>query len=573
MLELDRLVADAREGGYGRKVLAHHLVQPWHWPAPLAQVRRVARLAGVRRSPPRPGEVILVGVEDETRGWTWRLAPGGGESPVRLDDSARESLGRARGLALEVLPVVDTSLAEAAAWTFEPLGVERDGRPEELRGTSYGAAMFLAAASVTLGQTVSAEVAALAALGQGTVLDDVDGLEPKFRALAEQAPAVRRVVVALPQLAEARAIARRLRSPFRIEGVSNVSELAAAVFPDVTFEDVSNDRLEQRAEELFAFSVTRSSNRAWRGAWRGIAMHARALLKRARRGTVVEARLRAVLNVCLRHAGDERREALPSLEAIGGASVSRIVRLRYLAHSVQSMADGGFGDLLATVAEARRALPSTPREASSDELMLFGAAGRALARCREYKDASQVLLATCESWLEAGRPEDAAVPLCEFLRVQGIAGTAKSLERALLLGRAVRDAPRTNEISRVFLDLAVGRALVQQSHPVEGSASLRAALRGERMGLDEATVSAWRWLARVAVEQGHSREALRYRQRARAVAGADFKAIIALDAALEAGAVPRKTLERVARLKDFGHLARAVARADWAETFAAESPY
>jgi hypothetical protein len=70
-----------------------------------------------------------------------------------------------------------------------------------------------------------------------------------------------------------------------------------------------------------------------------------------------------------------------------------------------------------------------------------------------------VLAETAREWIAVGEAHEASYALCEWLRVIGIRGDRGEVDR--LAGdeyRACLAAPRTSDISRAFLVLALGRA-------------------------------------------------------------------------------------------------------------------
>jgi hypothetical protein len=197
-----------------------------------------------------------------------------------------------------------------------------------------------------------------------------------------------------------------------------------------------------------------------------------------------------VRDVALRHEGYEALLAWPDEDEL--APYSSDVRFALLAHAVQSASDGG-SDRLGEYATQAEALIG--EDASEGALRLRGALGRALAAQGQFDRASASLSATVEAWLNL-RPSEASRALCELLRVEGILGWAESVarwrERAEALVR-----PALDDESRRYLDLAIGRALVQIGEPraalpVLGDESLGARAR------EHVRASVLRWHARAA---------------------------------------------------------------------------
>lgn len=174
------------------------------------------------------------------------------------------------------------------------------------------------------------------------------------------------------------------------------------------------------------------------------------------------AELEAVRMIAGRHAGTG--ELMPWPDEAELAVVPRALRLRLLAHVVQSAADAGTD----AVAHATRALRFVrpPLERAPEDAVLLGAVGRAMAAGGDDAAAMNALHNAVDAWIEVGSPHKSSYALCELLRLLGIAG-----RRDEVLGLCehrvtdyARD-PRSSEKSVGYLRVAAGRALVQIGSP------------------------------------------------------------------------------------------------------------
>ncbi len=231
--------------------------------------------------------------------------------------------------------------------------------------------------------------------------------------------------------------------------------------------------------------------------------------------------LRFVRDVARRHEGWSALLPWPDDEEL--APYDEQTRGTVLAHVVQSASDGGGVQTVRLYAERAEA---SLEGGSSDALELRGALGRAWAACGDYERASSSLARVVEAWLPI-RPAQASRPLCELLRVEGILGRSTEVQR----WRRFVDTELASALdaeSRRYVDLAVGRALVQVGQREEGLEVLGAA----RLGADSpqhVRRSALRWRARAARELGRAELAATCEAALRALGSSDQLCLAVLD--------------------------------------------
>lgn len=234
-------------------------------------------------------------------------------------------------------------------------------------------------------------------------------------------------------------------------------------------------------------------------AWSDVAAAARALLLE----TPIEdkrtwARVAFARDVARRHTGEAAVLALPDEE---WGDLDQGSRLALAAHAVQSAADGELAlvEPYVTYGEAlaARVLEGDPAEPAA--LRLRGAIGRALAAVGSFERAGRVLDAAVERWM-AVDVRQSSLALCELLRVHGVLRAASHLERlTALVARFASE--NTDEVSRAFVRLSFGRALVQMGKPGDGCSELLAAEAWEKAP-PHVEQSRQRWLHHAALLEG-----------------------------------------------------------------------
>lgn len=491
---------------------------PWCWPPdePLASRARQLRPEG----PPGAdrGEALLVAVREGIGGVA---VLGRGGVPLV-------------GAALRAWDTANLVLSRDFGGWLVPHGVRRACPPcrfigpptfaTELDGPSFGGAMLAAVASWLLNRPLPVDVAVLTEVAPDGQLRRVDGLEAKLRALRDWTPAVRRCVVAPEQANEA-----ALLSEFEVLRLSSAHELLHELLPGDPQADPG-----ERARRLFF--VTAANGRP-RLTWKRIKDEAAAVAGAVGLSSEDRWRAQVAASIAARHEG---QPGLPWPMDYALAGLPRVLRDNLVAQRVQHLTDAGDGGWEDIEAVHQRLPP--PREASSEELKIAGAVGRALARRREYEKAEPLLRELVVTWFDAGRPLEANHPLTEWARVAGIRGRRELLAddiepRAWRLHDAFSAEERGEELG--LLALAMGRAWVQLED-VEAAGRWWATA-------DWAHVEGWvsaaaeRWQARGQWQRGECDEAV---SRLRAVRGPeDISALAVLDAHILDGGDGTASLE------------------------------
>ncbi|MEZ4299107.1 MAG: hypothetical protein R3B70_29430 [Polyangiaceae bacterium] len=202
-------------------------------------------------------------------------------------------------------------------------------------------------------------------------------------------------------------------------------------------------------------------------------------------------RLAMVLAIARRHGGHKEPHPWPEEAEIAGEPRAR--RLRYLAHVVQSEAEGGADP--GACADRAQKLVRPRLERASEDAVLLGAIGRALAAAERDADAIEVLRAAVATWQDIGAPYDSSHAVCELLRLLGITGSGSDVDQVERQDLpAIESDPRTSDKSLGFVRVALGRAHVQTGRPELGVLELDRVPRGRALPLI-AEAGRLRWLA------------------------------------------------------------------------------
>ncbi|HEY2406569.1 MAG TPA: hypothetical protein VGI10_11235 [Polyangiaceae bacterium] len=334
-----------------------------------------------------------------------------------------------------------------------------------LDGDSFGLSMCLAAAAHCLGLSSPFNVAASAVVDGDGVLFEVGGLGEKLGVLHDWALGVETVIVAAGQLEEARTIAKELGASWQIIPARTVADAVVAAFPNL-WSDLAahwNDpaKVAQVAADLLRLARD-GSNQVL--SWKGIADAAERVVARLPEQSHAAKEARFAHLVALRHEG---KDALLELDDEFLVGMRRPLRLRCLAHVVQS--HGDCADMLDPAVERAVAatLPTDSRDDSVDDLWLIGAAGRTLAAFFRYESAEVALRRAVHGWFELDSTAKASHALCELLRVVALTDERESFSRLVhdYAGPFLQD-PRTDAVSRGFVRYSLGRG-----HALLGDAS------------------------------------------------------------------------------------------------------
>lgn len=458
-------------GGVSKRSLAARLAHPWGFPAS----PELQALVDQTIEPPceriSAGDALLVSVDASG---LWRLsATRLHNDDIELRGSAAESARLARRLVTRDLPLygeVD-SLHRAPRWfasSFASLAlVPGCGPTTALDGESYGLSIALATASLVLELPMVHGLVASAALRADGSLVAVDAIRRKVQLVIEEAPGVTRILVAAGQ--EAEAIEARDETLQKL-GIP-AAESWVDIVPVGTFQDAfaiafpgALEALKLRWRE--PADASRLAHELYRTAiygtpmvlgWSAVATCASALSKMVD-DPEKRAKLEAVRLIADRHAGAGELMRWPDEAEL--AVLPRSLRLRLLAHVVQSAADTG----TEAIARATRALSFVRHrlDRAPEDAMLLGAVGRAMAAGGADVAGMDALHEAVDAWIEVGSPQESSYPLCELLRLLGIAGRRD--EVLALCAQQVTDYardPRSSEKSVGYVRVAAGRALVQ----------------------------------------------------------------------------------------------------------------
>lgn len=416
---------------------------------------RRARRAQHDRAEGSPAAALLLSYQPEFGGSLWLLeaTTNGRRTDAELGALARRALRRATLLVSRELPALVEVPHDAEAWSIRRIVT---GGEAVLDGESFGLSLCLAAAARCLGLPSPTHLAATASVSSDGAVFEVGGLREKLRVLHEWALGVETVLVARTQVDAAQAIAREIGACWTIEGVRSVTEAMTSTFPDL-WTDLETRWSQPTTAAQVAGDLLRlardGSNQVL--SWRGIAEAAERVGATLPEGSVAAKDARFAALVARRHDG---HDALLELDEPYLATMRRPLRLRCLAHVVQSHGDCA-EELDPRLERAvLRTLPGDSRDDSPDDLRLLGALGRTWAAFFRYREAESVLRRAVQGWFELDLVPSASHALSELLRVLAVTDQHDGFGRALesYAERFLRD-PRTAAVSRGFVTYSVGR--------------------------------------------------------------------------------------------------------------------
>ncbi len=493
---------------------------PWCWPED-SGLRVHNESWGTTPPAPKVGQACLVSVMDNgASSVLWALGendpdPDSGEPKPVLVDSAARTAELAWLLAARDLPVLPAfrSIELRPRWRIWYIGdVGPDRIPPVLRGESFGLALFLASASTLLGRPVPADLVALAAIDVDGGVRSVHALAMKLKAVVTWAPGIKRVLLAQGQVEEAKAVLEELDAPLAVCGVAGLHDAAFEAFPTLkndAFLDWGggDGRARETLDRLYRQTL---SHRSLLLGWRAIAGTAAAIRNVLHDDGEAVARADFVEAVAKRHDGEGDSELppvvpWPDAKWLGGRP--RPVRLRIVAHLLQSSTDGCAADLIGTAEHALNFV-AQPGEEHAEDFAVLGAAGRAIAAVAEWDRALTLLERTICGLFEIFEADQASHALCEFLRVLGIRGGRGLLDEAISSSvGGFRSEPRANDTSQAFVTAAQGRALVQVGEPVRAIEALSVDMHQWELTPPHLRRSRLRWLARAYTLVGRGDEA------------------------------------------------------------------
>ncbi|NOY28189.1 MAG: hypothetical protein GXP62_20180, partial [Oligoflexia bacterium] len=338
--------------------------------------------------------------------------------------------------------------------------------PLALDGASFGLSMALAILSFALELPLVPSVAATAALDPDGHLRPVGGLAEKLRTLRDWAPQVQTVLVAadqeLPTVSAAVSGAPNL-IPIADLGQALPHAFAARSIPELIVRQIQPGALPQVARSLFRLALHNSSTvLSWDNVWELSTYTVRQL---ARSGSPPDSLWMAQVAqaVAARHTGATDVSWPPDPPRPPATAVSLVL----LSHRVQHAADLVQTDWQPLASQARQAALANPGLPGSARL--WGALGRLYASWGQGPDALDALRRAWETWRELFQEFQASYAICEWLRILGAMNRPDAADAvdAVLDGpfQAVWDAPQTSQVSRAFLAVAAGRALLWTQRP------------------------------------------------------------------------------------------------------------
>jgi hypothetical protein len=412
-------------------------------------------LRAQRTAEPPRSQSLLLSYKQNVGGSIWLLdASEKYASDAELGWQARRTFDRVTLLVSRELPALIEVGARVPGWTIRRVHTAGEA---VLEGESFGLSLCLAAAAYYLQLGSPSHVAAAACVASdGTVLP-VDGLRDKLCVLHDWALGVTTVLTSAAQAAEAEAAAGELGATWRIIGVRSVGEAIGHAFPNWWTDLQSRwagDRplLTQLVRDLHR--LARDGSNQLLG-WRALAEVAEGVACRLPAGGPAWKEAQFAALIARRHEGEP---ALIPLDEGWFSTMRRPLRLRCLAHVVQSHGDSAETLNVEVMDEVIRALPQRSVDDSVDDLRLLGALGRTLAAFFCYEKAESLLRRAVQGWFELDRAPEASHALCELLRVVAVTNQRDEFPREvrIYVEPLLRDA-RTAEISRGFVRYWVGR--------------------------------------------------------------------------------------------------------------------
>ena len=418
------------------------------------QRRRQSRLAGFACSSAevqtRPGCAVGVSVrEGKPAVWQLRVTK---QAPDRRHaefiDTARESEALAQRLVLRELGAIRPELlGQPLRLVAEEIEDESEGSLHKLKGRSFGLAQALALASYVLKQPLRREVAALATIEADGRLGPVGGLEVKLRGLKSWASCVTTLLIAEDQELED-------AEGFEVVRVGRLDEALSEAL-EMDLEEAVVEQLDDSERGDFARTLFRLTVRGTPHviSWGLVERLATQLGQQLEEPELIwQARIAEF--IAGRHAGRGRPLPLDRLDSLPAA-----LQLELVAHGIQAACDACAADNDELLSRANQLVEAHPGHAGT--LKVLGALGRFHAAWHEHELALGYLERATQGWFDLLSANEANRAVCEWLRILGASGRTKELSE-LLDGpvQRIQRHPDTSELSRSFLALAAGRALL-----------------------------------------------------------------------------------------------------------------
>jgi hypothetical protein len=465
-------------------------------------------LRAQRPTNPAPPQVLLLSYKESFGGSIWLLeANAAARTNAELGAQARRTFERVSLLVSRELPALVDASRSQVSWAIRRVHTAGE---TVLEGESFGLSLSVAAAAYHLQLPSPSHLAAIGCVASdGTVLP-VDGLRAKLSILHDWALGVTTVLTSAAQSEEAGALTREIGASWRIVGVRSVGDAISCAFPNWWTDLQSRwaddvPLLKQVAHDLHR--LARDGSNQLLG-WRALADVAEAVASRFPSDDPARKEAQFAALVARRHEGER---ALLPVDGEWLASMRRPLRLRCLAHVVQSHGDCADELDQGVIGEAIQALPKQPLDDSPDDLRLLGAVGRTLAAFFRYSEAEGMLTRAVRGWFELDRAPEASHSLCELLRVTSATQQHDPFRDTVSrYAQRVLGDPRAPEVSRGFVRYWSGRGFIVLGDDARGYEYLVDQEFDWNLLPDHLRACRLRWVARVARRLGWAEIALKY---------------------------------------------------------------
>lgn len=484
---------------------------PWVWPRHDEDPDAYAYALDVYAStPPKPtvGEGLLVAVH-EGRGELWVL-PGPGGRAVgagELVETAREAWRDAECALPRSLPVLWRSVREHTQHIPRPAELHPRQRADAtLTGRSFGLAFALRNVSLIFGQPVPADLIASACVDELGQLGPVEGLEAKLRVVLDQAPSVRRFIVAKGQGDAAHQILDGLGQRGRLQIIEHerLGAAVAEVFPGLEGAmDRQSGTAEGRDQLVESFFRLAMGERVAAIDWSPVARSARHALESWGDRLDAEARQRLVFSAAVAERHDNNKGKLPLPDVAWLLRLPAPMRVSVLAHVTQQAADTGSPEPRGVLRLANEWIPN-PHEAFPEHLRLLGARGRLhYSALGDVQMAMEDQLQALRGWQERWMYQEMSYPLSVLYLYVGVLAAEAPPQDTLAAERYAEAARFEEELLRggasgranAYVQLARGRALVELGRLDEARQALEPLVTMQHIAT-HVPWSALRWLLR-----------------------------------------------------------------------------
>lgn len=524
--------------------LRQTLKTPACWPIDAEDEKRAHQILPSGPEPLKTGETYLLSYHERgARLWRARRTPSLSPTSRELAEDASAAALDARRAAERAAPwlAAPQALASAAPWRAKSVVAcpEHSIEPR-LTGSSYGLALALGVVSELTAHPLRDDVIAIATIDAHGHCGPVDlaGLKSKLGLVATQCPRVRTVLVAPDQLDHAQAALPSTT----VVGTPSLKEAVVHALPESPV--VPPDDFPLLTRQLLALAL---KNAPWTTDWRSTATTAAWIRDHEHAPAETRNQADLVHRIASRHAGGATLIDPPP------ADMPRSMRLRLLAHAVQSRTDAG-ADVADLVALSEKAL-AEPAARDAVDFELLGALGRATAPSDPSR-ATDYLEAAITGWASVLELQAASHPLSEYLRLLGVAHRTDAVRNTI--NRWVRDFwadPHTTNIDLAFTAFATGRALAVCNEPADAllwldDTSSMSPVVSWSDTPNHLQASRLRWLARVLRPLHRDADAAVAKHRLQALVASDpscsiFEMLLTLDECIADGHDPSSIVQAV----------------------------